>query len=155
MTLVKYSNIRHMKMTSPGSRLNSNSRLARLALAGATSTLFLVAAGCSSSTTASTTTQQPASTGAQHISLVASTPATTTEVFSAKPGSVTVSFAVPSNVPHGLQVESPSGAVVGQIAAFENGTKSVTVSVTTGSYTIWCLTNGQTASIAHARINVQ
>ena len=122
-------------MTSPSSRLNSNSRLARLALAGAASALFLVAAGCSSSTTASTTTQQPASTEAQHISLVASTPATTTttEVFSAKPGSVTVSFAVPSNVPHGLQVESPSGAVVGQIAAFENGTKSVTVSVTTGS----------------------
>ena len=130
-------------MTSTTSRLNSSSRLARLALAGVASTLLLMAAGCSSSS------------GAQHISLEASTPATTTEVFSAKPGTVTVSFAVASNVPHGLQVESPTGAVVGQIAEFKNDTKSVTVSVTTGSYTIWCLANGQKASMAHARINVQ
>jgi len=64
-------------------------------------------------------------------------------------------FTNDTNAAHGLEVEAPSGAVVGQIPVFESGTKSLTISVTSGSYTIWCLANGQKAALPHARLNVQ
>lgn len=82
-------------------------------------------------------------------------PPTSTEVFTAKPGNVTIAFTNDTGAAYGLEVDAPSGEVVGQIPAFNGGTKSLTISVTSGSYTMWCLTNGQKVGLPHTRLNVQ
>ncbi|MEI6571443.1 MAG: hypothetical protein WCO36_08445 [Actinomycetes bacterium] len=131
-------------------------RSVRFGAAVAAVTALLIAGGCSSASTGSTTSTTRSTSNTQRVALVASsTPPTSTEVFTAKPGNVTIAFSNDTGAAYGLEVDAPSGEVVGQIPAFNGGTKSLTISVTSGSYTMWCLTNGQKVGLPHTRLNVQ
>ena len=134
----------------------SQPRSIRIGIAAVATAALLISGGCSSASTASTTSTTRSTSNTQRIALVASsTPATSTDVLAAKHGNVTIAFTNDTKAAHGLEIDSPSGAVVGQIPAFDSGTKSLTISVTAGSYTMWCLTNGQKAGLPHALLNVK
>jgi plastocyanin len=129
-------------------------------------TLGLVAlAGCgSSSTTTSSSTSTPASTPATTSSATSSTPAPAPapsagqalaleanpegplkfmpSSLTATAGKVTINLTNKATLEHNVTVSSASGAVLGATPTFAGGTKSVTVTVTPGTYKFYCSVPG-------------
>jgi plastocyanin len=125
---------------------------------------LLALAGCgSSSSSTSSSASTPASTPATTSSATSSTPAPAasaggstlalaanpegslkfdTTSLSAKAGKVTINFTNQASLEHNVTVASSSGAVVGATPSFAGGSKSVTVSVTPGTYKFYCSVPG-------------
>jgi plastocyanin len=140
-------------------RAKNSSPRALSMLALALGLLALAGCGSSSSSTSSatsapaTTTATPATTsttsapaaGAETIAVAANPegqfhymPST----LSAKAGKVTIAFTNRAPLEHNLTVASAAGAVVGATPTFQGGAKSVTVSLTPGTYKFYCTVPG-------------
>jgi plastocyanin len=126
--------------------------------------LLLVLAGCGSSSTTSSSTSAPASTPATTSSATSSTPAPAagasggqtlalaanpegnlkfdSSTLSAKAGKVTINFTNQASLEHNLTVASSSGAVVGATPTFQGGSKTLTATLTPGSYKFYCSVPG-------------
>jgi plastocyanin len=61
---------------------------------------------------------------------------------SAPPGKTTIKFTNASPVPHNVVIASAGGQVIAQTPVFTAGTKSVTASLTAGTYTFYCSVPG-------------
>jgi uncharacterized cupredoxin-like copper-binding protein len=127
--------------------------LALVALAGCGSSSSSTSSSSSSTattpaTTSSATSSTPApaaSSGAQTLSLAANPEGNLkfdTTSLSAKPGKVTINFTNSASVEHNLTVASPSGAVLGATPTFQGGSKTLTVSLTPGTYKFYCSVPG-------------
>ncbi|MCW3026966.1 MAG: hypothetical protein JWN81_177 [Solirubrobacterales bacterium] len=129
---------------------------------------LLALAGCGSSSTTSSSTSAPASTPATTqattSSATSSTPAPATgasggqtlalaanpegnlkfdsSTLSAKAGKVTINYTNQASLEHNLTVESSSGSVVGATPTFQGGSKTLTVSLTPGTYKFYCSVPG-------------
>jgi plastocyanin len=125
--------------------------------------LFALAGCGSSSSSTSSSTSTPASTPATTSSATSSTPAPAasgggqklalaanpegnlkfdTSSLSAKAGKVTIDFTNQAAVEHDVTVASSSGAVVGATPIFQGGSKSVTLTLTPGTYKFYCSVPG-------------
>jgi plastocyanin len=125
--------------------------------------LFALAGCGSSSSSTSSSTSTPASTPATTSSATSSTPAPAasaggqtlalaanpegnlkfdTSSLSAKAGKVTIDFTNQAAVEHDVTVASSSGAVVGATPVFQGGSKSVTLTLTPGTYKFYCSVPG-------------
>ena len=139
-------------------RAKQSSPLALSMLALALGLLALAGCGSSSNSTSSATSATTAATPAT-TSATSSTPAAAAEAIavaanpeglfkympsalSAKAGKVTIAFTNRAPVEHNLTVASASGAVVGATPTFQGGVKSVTVSLTPGTYKFYCTVPG-------------
>ena len=128
-----------------------------------TLSLGLVAlAGCGSSSTTSSSSSTPASTPATTSSATSSTPAPAASAgqtlalaaspegalkfdassLSAKAGKVTINFTNQASLEHNLTIESPSKSVVGATPTFAGGSKTLSVSLTPGTYKFYCSVPG-------------
>jgi plastocyanin len=61
---------------------------------------------------------------------------------SSQAGKATIKFTNASPVPHNVVIASAGGQVIGQTPVFTAGTKSVTASLTPGTYTFYCSVPG-------------
>jgi plastocyanin len=96
-------------------------------------------------TTSSTGTTTAPATGAQAIAVAANPEGQfkyMPPTLSAKAGNVTIAFTNLAPVEHNLTVASPSGAVLGATPTFMGATKTVTVSLTPGTYKFYCTVPG-------------
>src|SRR3954462_4078009 len=97
--------------------------------------------------TPTTGTQTQSNTGASKT-LDVSSPADGSLVFDpngleTNPGSVTITYDNPSPVPHSIAVATSNGNVLGKVAPFTNGTKSVQLTnLAPGEYTFYCTVPG-------------
>jgi plastocyanin len=97
--------------------------------------------------TQTTGTQAQSNSGASKT-LDVSSPADGSLVFDpngleTNPGSVTIAYDNPSPVPHSIAVATSNGNVLGQVAPFTNGTKSVQLTnLAPGEYTFYCTVPG-------------
>jgi plastocyanin len=140
-------------------RAKKSSTLTLSMLALALGLLAVAGCGSSSNSTSSatsataTTAATPATTsstsapaaGAETIAVAANPegqfkfmPST----LSAKAGKVTIAFTNRAPVEHNITVASASGAVVGASPTFQGGVKTVTASLTPGTYKFYCTVPG-------------
>jgi plastocyanin len=125
---------------------------------------LLVLTGCgSSSSSTSSSASTPASTPATTSSATSSTPAPAASAggstlslaanpegnlkfdatsLSAKAGKVTINFTNQASLEHNVTVASSSGSVVGATPTFQGGAKTLTVSLTPGTYKFYCSVPG-------------
>jgi plastocyanin len=91
-----------------------------------------------SSTSAPTTSAQAIPVAANPEGLFKFMPAS----LSANAGKATITFTNRAPVEHNLTVASASGAVVGATPTFQGGTKTLSVSLTPGTYKFYCTVPG-------------
>jgi plastocyanin len=91
---------------------------------------------------------QPATSGAPGISLAVDSPSDGSLVFqpnglTAKPGTITITYDNPSQVPHSIAVATSNGNVLGEVQPFTAGKESVDLTnVAAGKYVFYCTVPG-------------
>jgi plastocyanin len=123
--------------------------LGLIALAGcgssSSSTSSSASTPASTPATTSSTTAPAASGGGGTLALAANPEGNLkfdTTSLSAKAGKVTINFTNQATLEHNLTIASSSGAVVGATPTFAGGTKTLTVSLTPGTYKYFCTVPG-------------
>ncbi len=159
----------------PSATADSRYRLARRSwtLLAAMALLALAGCGSSSSSTSSSASSTPASTPSATATTPAAsggTPAAgplsvaagpgselkfTPTSLSAKAGQVTITLDNPTEVAHNLTIASSSGTTVGSTVTFHGGTKSLSVSLTPGTYKFFCSVPGHRAAGMEGTLTVQ
>ena len=143
--------------------------VAKLSLLGPAVGLLLLA-GCGSSSSSSKTsstatapaaTSAPASgaaAGEHALSLAANTEGQLKydkSSMTAKAGKVTIAFTNMAPLSHDVVVASSSGSVLGALAPFQGGTKTLTVELKPGTYTYYCSVPGHRQAGMEGKLTVQ
>ena len=136
-----------------------------LALAGcgsssnSTSSSSATAAPAVTPTTSSATTTTTAPSGAAQTLAVAANPEGLLKFqpssLTAKAGKVTIDFTNSASVEHNLSVESPSKSVIGATPVFTGGKKTLTVTLTPGTYKFFCSVPGHRAAGMEGTLQVK
>jgi len=130
---------------------------------------LLALAGCGSSSSTSSSTSAPASApttattsgsggAAQALSLIANAEGQLkyeTTSLTAKAGKVSIAFRNMSSLPHNVTVASSSGAVVGATPTFQGGSRTLVLSLKTGTYKFYCTVPGHRAAGMEGTLTVQ
>jgi plastocyanin len=134
---------------------------------------LLVLAGCGSSssststtsTTAPSTTSSPATSApaatsgaGQHLSLEANPEGQlkyNKTSLTAKAGAVSIDFTNMSPLGHNVNVENSSGAILGSLATFKGGTKTLSVTLKAGTYKFFCSVPGHRMAGMEGTLTVQ
>jgi plastocyanin len=121
-----------------------------LAGCGSSSKTTTTAAPAATSTTTSTPTSAPAAGGGQTLALAADPSGALKydkKALAAKAGKVTIDFTNKAPLSHNVTIQKgTSGAPIGATPTFAGGTKSLTVSLTPGTYTFYCTVPGHRAA---------
>jgi plastocyanin len=109
--------------------------------------IALGVAACGGSSNSSSSAGSTSSTGASsHLTLMAMSNGQLMfdkKSLTAKSGTVTIAFTNTSPEQHNLTIQKgTSGAVVGATPTFNGGTKTLTVKLTSGTYTFYCSVPG-------------
>jgi len=133
----------------------STMSIALLALAGcgssssssSSTTAAAPAVPAAPATTAATTTAAAAATGAASSSLsIAADPEGTLKydktALAAKAGAVSIAFTNKAPLEHNLTIESSTGAKVGATPTFQNGSRTLAVTLQPGTYKFFCTVPG-------------
>jgi plastocyanin len=136
-----------------------------LALAGcgsssnSTSSSSSTAAPAAAPTTSSATTTTTAPSGAAQTLAVSANPEGLLKFqpssLTAKAGKVTINFSNPASLEHNLSVESPSKSVLAATPTFAGGAKTVTVTLTPGTYKFFCSVPGHRAAGMEGTLQVK
>jgi plastocyanin len=79
----------------------------------------------------------------------------TKQTLTAKAGKVTIQFTNKSPLGHNFTLQKgTSGAVIGATPTFSGGTKTLTVTLTAGTYTYFCSVPGHRAAGMHGTLTV-
>ena len=139
-----------------GSSGSSSSSSSTAASSSASST----AASSPATSSTSATSAAPSSGGASSSLAVAADPSGalkfTKSSLTAKAGTVTISFTNSSPLAHNLTVQQgTSGPVLGATPTFMGGTKTLKLTLKTGTYTFYCSVPGHRAAGMQGTLTVQ
>jgi uncharacterized cupredoxin-like copper-binding protein len=116
------------------------------------------AAPATTASTASTSTTAPAQAGGSSLSLAANPEGQLSfdhTSLTAKAGKVSIDFTNMAPLAHNLTVESAAGKVVGATPTFEGTSKTLSVTLTAGTYKFYCSVPGHRQAGMEGTLTVQ
>jgi uncharacterized cupredoxin-like copper-binding protein len=115
-------------------------------------------APATTASTASTSTTAPAQTGGSSLSLAANPEGQLSfdhTSLTAKAGKVSIAFSNMSPLGHNVTVESAAGKVLGATPTFEGSSKTLSLTLTAGTYKFYCSVPGHRQAGMEGTLTVQ